>query len=73
MDTRKLVEIRKTLGVTQEGMAGLLQCATVSYKRYELGTRDIPAYIARAVNMLEFLHKHDLLKKFEIFLKKDLH
>jgi DNA-binding transcriptional regulator YiaG len=72
MDTTELSEIRKTIGVTQEGMAALLQCATISYKRYELSTREIPTYIAISVKMLQFLHKHNLLQKFENFLKKDL-
>lgn len=73
MDTTTLAAIRKQIGVTQEGMAELLHCAHVSYKRYELGTRDIPSYIAASAKMLQFLHKHDLLKKFETFFKKDLH
>ena len=70
MDTNKLQSIRAALEVTQERMAELLHCALVSYKRYELGTREIPSYIAMSARALEFLHKNGLLKKFENFLKK---
>jgi transcriptional regulator with XRE-family HTH domain len=70
MDTKHLASIRETLGVTQERMAQLLCCSLVGYKRYELGIRDIPGYIAMSAKMLAFLHKHDLLKKFESFAKK---
>jgi transcriptional regulator with XRE-family HTH domain len=72
MDTVELIEIRKTIGVSQAGMAKLLGCATSSYKRYELGTRDIPTYIAMSAKMLAFLHSNSLLKKFELSLKNDL-
>jgi transcriptional regulator with XRE-family HTH domain len=70
MDTKQLALIRENLNVTQERMAELLCCSLVGYKRYELGMRDIPGYIAVSVKMLAFLHKHDLLKKFESFSKK---
>ena len=55
MDTNKLQSIRAALEVTQERMAELLHCALVSYKRYELGTREIPSYIAMSARALVFL------------------
>jgi transcriptional regulator with XRE-family HTH domain len=70
MNTNKLAAIRKDLEATQERMAELLGCSLVGYKRFELGMRPIPAYIAVSAKMLAFLHKHGLLKKFESFAKK---
>jgi transcriptional regulator with XRE-family HTH domain len=67
-----LITIRKDIGLTQVRMAELLRCATVGYHRYEAGTRAIPAYIALSAKAVQFLYKHDLLKKFEKFCGKEI-
>jgi hypothetical protein len=66
-----LITIRKDIDLTQVRMAELLRCATVSYHRYEAGTRTIPAYIALSAKAVQFMHRHDLLKKFEKFCGKE--
>ena len=52
----ELEEIRATMGLaTQQEMADLLQCDYVGYKRWATGTREIPRYIERSVQMLYFI------------------
>jgi DNA-binding transcriptional regulator YiaG len=68
MDTKHLIQIRARFNVTQEVMADYLQCDVIGYRRYENGTRVIPRYIARSALLLEFVHTHKLLKKFELFI-----
>jgi len=70
MDTNKLLAVRTKLKLTQEAMAALLRVSLVGYKRFESGTRPIPAYVAFGVRAVEFLHKHDLLESFEVFSKR---
>lgn len=42
MKAEELERIRDQLGLTQEGMADLLQVDYVGYKRYATGTRPVP-------------------------------
>lgn len=50
-------------------MANLLQCDYVGYKRYSLGTRPVPRYIARGCLAVLFIHGTGLLDEYATFLK----
>lgn len=65
MSPGELEAIRQQLGKTQEGMAELLQCDYVSYKRYATSARPVPRYIARSIAAMALLYQNQLLAKFE--------
>lgn len=56
MTGEELEHIRDQLGMTQEGMADLLQVDYVGYRRYATGARAVPRYVARSAKVLEFVH-----------------
>jgi transcriptional regulator with XRE-family HTH domain len=64
MTAEELETIRDQLGLTQEGMADLLQVDYVGYKRYETGARRVPRYVARAT-VLDFVHESGLLPRLQ--------
>lgn len=60
-------EIRKfytSLDVSQVRMASMLGVSTVSFKRYVMGERPVPAYIARFVLLLEMVSKQGLINQY---------
>lgn len=65
MTAEELERIRDQLGLTQEGMADLLQVDYVGYKRYATGTRPVPRYVARSAKVLEFVHESGLLSRLQ--------
>ncbi|CAM2163580.1 hypothetical protein WL94_23400 [Burkholderia cepacia] len=68
MTAEELEDIRERLGLTQQGMADLLQVDYVGYKRYETGARTIPRYVARSAKVLEFVHERGLLPRLQKLL-----
>lgn len=46
---RRIEDIRKAKGFTQEFVAGTVGIATSSYNQYETGARNIPADIAQRI------------------------
>lgn len=72
MDKEELKKIRAEINITQEAMADLIQCDYVGYRRYESGGRSIPAYIARNVKFIHFLHQKNMLEKFKKYIIDDL-
>lgn len=64
MTGEQLARHRATLALTQDGMANLLGCSLIGYKRFETDARPIPAYIAHAVLALAVLAKHGLVPEF---------
>ena len=71
MTGEQLVKRRSALALTQEGMASLLGCSLIGYKRFETDARPIPAYIAHAAIALAVLAKHGLVTDFTKELKRD--
>lgn len=65
MTAEELERIRAQLGLTQEGMADLLQVDYVGYKRYATGARPVPRYVARCATVLEFVHERGLLQPLQ--------
>ena len=65
MTAEELERIRDQLGLTQEGMADLVQVDYVGYKRYATGTRPVPRYVARSAKVLEFVHESGLLPRLQ--------
>lgn len=65
MTAEELERIRNRLGLTQEGMADLMQVDYVGYKRYATGARTIPRYVARSAKVLEFVHESGLLHRLQ--------
>ncbi|AJZ56959.1 helix-turn-helix family protein [Paraburkholderia fungorum] len=65
MKAEELERIRDQLGLTQEGMADLLQVDYVGYKRYATGTRPVPRYVARSATVLKFVHESGLLPRLQ--------
>jgi hypothetical protein len=70
MTAEELEGIRNRLGLTQEGMADLMQVDYVGYKRYATGARTIPRYVARSAKVLEFVHESGLLHRLQKHLTK---
>jgi transcriptional regulator with XRE-family HTH domain len=70
MTAEELERIRDRLGLTQEGMADLMQVDYVGYKRYATGARTVPRYVARSANVLEFVHESGLLHGLQKHLTK---
>ncbi len=64
MTLSALERLREQLDLTQREMADLLQCDYTGYKRYATGARPMPAYIARSVAALEFIHQAGLLDAY---------
>lgn len=64
MTGEQLGKHRAALELTQEGMASLLGCSLIGYKRFETDARPIPAYIAHAVIGLSVLSKNGLVQEF---------
>ena len=69
MTGEELEALRETLGQTQEGMAELLQCDYVGYKRYATGARPVPRYITRCAALLEFIHQQGQFNKLKKVLQ----
>ncbi len=46
---KRIEDIRKSKGFTQEAVAGAVGIATSSYNQYETGARNIPADIAQKI------------------------
>jgi len=65
MTPEELERIRDRLGLTQEGMADLMQVDYVGYKRYATGMRPVPRYVARSAKVLEFVHESGLLPRLQ--------
>ncbi len=65
MTADELECIRDQLGLTQEGMADLLQVDYVGYKRYARGARPVPRYVARSAKVLEFVYESGLLPRLQ--------
>jgi hypothetical protein len=65
MTAVELEQIRERLGLTQEGMADLLQVDYVGYKRYATGARPVPRYVARSAQVLAFVHERGLLSRLQ--------
>jgi len=71
MTGEQLAKHRAALELTQDGMASLLGCSLIGYKRFETDARPIPAYIAHAVVGIAVLAKHGLVKEFTKELSGD--
>jgi predicted transcriptional regulator len=65
MTPEELERIRDRLGLTQEGMADLMQVDYIGYKRYATGARTVPRYVARSAKVLEFVHESGLLHRLQ--------
>ncbi|WP_434716362.1 helix-turn-helix domain-containing protein [Paraburkholderia sp. A3RO-2L] len=65
MTAEELERIRDQLGLTQEGMADLLQVDYIGYKRYATGARPVPRYVARSAKVLQFVHESGLLPRLQ--------
>lgn len=70
MTAEALEEIRESLGLTQAGMADMVQCDFTGYKRYATGSRPVPRYIARAAHLLDFIQRNGLQKKLMKYLSE---
>jgi len=70
MTGEQLTKHRTALALTQDGMAGLIGCSLIGYKRFETDARPIPTYIAHGVLGLAVLAKHGLVDEFAKLLKK---
>jgi hypothetical protein len=71
MTHQELEYIRQELGVSRSAMANLLQCDYVGYKRYSIGARPVPRYIARGCLALLFINGNGMLEEYEEFLKTE--
>ena len=65
----QLTKHRATLSLTQQGMADLLGCSLIGYKRFESDARPIPDYIAHCVVAVAVCDNNDLLPALKKALK----
>lgn len=70
MSFEQLRVIQTELGLNHQEMADMLGCSLVSYKRFPVGARPIPTYIARFCIALQLIEKNDLTSAFVRKAKK---
>lgn len=71
MTSEEIREVYTSLGLSQARMATLLGMSKVSFNRYVVGDRVVPAYIARLVRLFELVSKQGLTSQYLALVKNE--
>ena len=72
MTHEQLRTVYTSMGFSQPRMAALLGVSTVTFKRFAVGERPVPTYIARSVLGLQLMQQNGLFDEFLALVETEL-